>query len=91
MMVRMVGAVFSGGCFMIFNALLLIYAGFWLQFSVYERQILQTNGNFTIPGGSSRNSFDTIDTFIYQAMPLITAVLLLLSSVCLFVHVRLSK
>ncbi len=88
MMVRRVGAIFSGGCFMIFNALLLIYTGFWLQFSVYDRQILQTNGNFTIPGGSSSNTFDT---FIDQAMPFITVVLVSVSSACLFAHVRLSK
>lgn len=76
-----VDAIFSGGRCVIFKALLFIYTVFWLQFSVDERQILQTSGNFTIARGCSSNSFDTFTP----------AVLLIVSSARLFAHVRLSK
>ena len=91
MTLRTLGAIFFGGCFLILNGLMLFLTGVWLRFSVYERQLLSAGGNFTIPGGRSSEPLDTIDTLFYQAMPFGVALLLLVSSACLFAQVRLSK
>lgn len=91
MTLRSLAAIFFGGCFLIVNGLMLFLTGVWLRFSIYDKQMLSTNGTFTIPGGRSSDTFDTIDTLFYQAMPFGIAILLVVSSVCLFVTVRLSE
>jgi hypothetical protein len=91
MTLRGVGAIFFGGCFLIVNALMLFLTGVWLRFSVYEQQVLSAGGNFTLPGGRASEPFDTIDTLFYQSTPFGVALLVIVSSVCLFVHVRLLK
>ena len=43
------------------------------------------------PESRLSNSFDTIDVLFYRFTPVMVAILLLVSSACLFAHVRLSK
>lgn len=91
MTLRGVGAIFFGSCFMIVNALMLFLTGVWLRFSNYQQQMLSGGSNFTIPGSRSSDALATIDTLFYQAMPYGIAIILIVSSACLFVTVRLSR
>ena len=91
MNLRMFGAIVFGTLFMLVNALVLFLTSVWLRFSVFEPQIIKSAGNFTIPGSRSSDTFATIDILFYQAMPFGIAPLLIVSSACLFVTVRLSK
>ena len=91
MTLRSFGAVFFGTLFLVFNVLALLLTSVWLRFSIYETQILKATGNFTIPGSRSNDTFSTIDILFYQAMPFGIAPLLIVSSACLFAHVRLAK
>ena len=91
MTLRGLGAIFFGGCFMIVNALMLFFTSVWLRFSIYERQLLAGDPNFTIPGGRPSDTLDTIDVLFYRSMPFVSIVLLIVSSICLFIHVRLAK
>ena len=51
MRLRVLGAVFFGGCFMLTNALMLLLSAVWLRFSIYNQQLLSgKDSNFTIPG-----------------------------------------
>lgn len=91
MTLRKFGAIVFGTLFMLINALVLFLTSVWLRFSIYEAQILKSAGNFTIPGSRSSDTLGTIDIWFYQAMPFGLAPLLLISSACLFAHVRLAK
>ena len=91
MTLRGVGAIFFGGCFTLINGLMLFLTGVWLRFSIYEAQILSSGGNFTVPNGQLSEPFDTIDILFYRSTPFAVALLLIVSSACLFAHVRLAK
>ncbi|NJK43464.1 MAG: hypothetical protein HC933_03640 [Pleurocapsa sp. SU_196_0] len=88
MNLRWLGAMFFGTCFMGVNAVALLLTGVWLRFSSFEAQM--TDSNFSIPAGQAEAGL-TIDVLLYRLLPFITFALLVTSSVCLFVTVRLSR
>ena len=90
MSLRTLGAIFFGGCFTVVNALMLFLTGVWLRFSNFEARF-PNFGTFTIPGGRLSDTFDTIDVEFYQAIPFGVVPLLIVSSTCLYAHVRLVK
>ena len=90
MTLRRFGAIVFGTFFFLVNALVLFLTAVWLRFSIYEARFPNV-GTFTIPGGRSSDTLDTIDVLFYQAMPFGIAPLLMISSACLFAHVRLAK
>lgn len=88
---RLLGAALCGGAFQIVNFAVLFLTGTWLRFSKYEAQMMSRSGNFLIPGGNPNDGLDTMDVLIYRSLPFAVVVLLMVSSVCLFAYVRLSK
>ena len=90
-MLRRLVAWFCGACFMALNGLALFFTWAWLRFKPYERQILESEKNFLIPGGDPQSGLDSIDAAVYQAFPLLTLVLLFVAFLFLFVNLRLSN
>ena len=91
MTLRSLAAIFFGTCFTVVNGLMLFLTGIWLRFSIYEAQIRSSAGNFTHPDGRLSEPFDTIDALFYRSTPFVVTLLLIVSSACLFAHIRLTK
>jgi hypothetical protein len=72
-----------------FNAMGLYLTFVWLRFEPYARDILEPNGNFTIPGSAPGSSWDTIDPWVFRSLPYFITVLWAISSALLFGAVRL--
>ena len=90
MTLRGVGAIFFGGCFMVVNGLMLILTGVWLRFSMYKAQ-LRSSTSIAIPNGRPGDPLNSVGVEFYDFIPFAVALLLIVSSGCLFAHVRLSK